>query len=186
MTTTQCYFRFIAIIIFLAAGVCSQSCSEDEENGPTTLAGTYQLESAKLSSGLTIGGLPIPGFGAGTDVTEFLQDGVIDNTPCSDDDNTVVVLEESKKIMFDCLNETGVDGIEAGTWSESNDLSRLTLNFIQDNVSLLIEQVKLNGNTLKGKVTDFPIEASDIPGWPAGVPLGDVSVDVVFNKVAQN
>jgi hypothetical protein len=188
-------WRLAAFMLFgivLTAVFTFTSCSDDngEEEEDPTLAGVYQMTAAELTTDIVDveNNVIVP---VGTDVSEIMGEGIFGKSPCENKANTAVDMRTDGKLFFICVgNESGVEGEDAGSWSENVTLTQLTLNLNANVVpplgyQLTITDVTKVGSVINGNIGAVPIPKELLePAFP-GVDFPDITVvgaDVTFTE----
>jgi hypothetical protein len=158
-----------AVLLTVMAGLVTfSSCSDDDDEEPeeaTTLAGVYQMTEAITTTDIVDveDSVIIP---IGSDVTAIMAAGIFGFSPCDDPTNSAVDMATDGKLYFICVgDESDKEGVDAGSWSESSDLSTLTLTLNSTVVPptgfvLTINNVTTTGAVLSGTVDGVPMPGS--------------------------
>jgi hypothetical protein len=166
MKKRSLFWKFTAFALFgilLTAVFTFTSCNndDDEETPEETLAGVYRMEEAVLTSDVVDAedSVIIP---SGTPVTEIMAGGIFGASPCDNPANSAVDLQDGGKLFFVCVGtESGVPGVDAGSWSENATLTQLTLSLNATVVPPIgFDLTIINLTTGSGKIN------GTIPGVP--------------------
>lgn len=182
MEKRRLIWRLTAYMLFgllMASLVTFTSCSDDDDEEPeqTTLAGVYQMTMATTTTNIVDveDSVIIP---IGSDVTAIMAGGIFGFSPCDNPANSAVDMATDGKLYFVCVgSESDKDGVDAGSWSESSDLSTLTLTLNSTVVPpqgfvLTINNVTTSGAVLTGEVDGVPM-----PGTLLGAVPGFEDID---------
>ncbi len=161
--------------LVMAGLVTFTSCNDDDDEEPeaTTLAGVYRMTEAITTTDIVDveDSVIIP---SGSNVTAIMAGGIFGASPCDNPVNSAVDMAEDGKLYFVCTgSESDKNGVDAGSWSESSDLSTLTLTLNQTVVPptgfvLSIENVSLTGAVINGTISGVPMPNTllgAIPGF---------------------
>jgi len=147
----------------MAGLVTFSSCSDDDDEEPevTTLAGIYSMTEAITTTDIkdVDGNVIIP---SGSDVTAIMAGGIFGASPCDNPANSAVDMAEDGKLYFICTgDESDKEGVDAGSWSESSDLTTLTLTLNAEVVPggyvLEIINVTKTGAIVNGTISTVPL-----------------------------
>jgi hypothetical protein len=162
--------RLAAFALFgiaLAAVFTFVSCNGDDEEPEEdpTLAGVYQMQEALLTDDIKDVANNVI-IQSGSDVTEIMAGGIFGQSPCEDPANSAVDMREDGKLFFVCIgDESGVQGVDAGSWTENETLTVLTLNLNATVVPPLGFQLAITDVTKAGSTISGTIGAVPIPGY---------------------
>ncbi len=207
--------RAFSISILFSAILFIESCNNDNgENDPElfTLPGVYTFSEALLQTkvsmvlNLGFGDLPI-NFPEGTDITDQLAGGLLEEAPCDNAENAAVELKSNNELFFTCNGES--NELKAGTWEYKEIDKILNLNLSSPPLSfaipLKIEDVVIDekNEIIAGTIKSFPLTRdlllSFIPSYLTATmtsielealksqfpPLLQVDVDIKFQKVKE-
>jgi hypothetical protein len=164
------------------------SCSSDEDL-PNTLEGVYSIEKAELASDISVDvvGIPVTIIDAGYDLTEYVEEYILSNSPCTNSSNTALGLVAPDTLKFVCVGETLTQWI--GDWTENSSLTQLTLSFGLGGTTpmdVVFEVKKRSKNSFIGTISQT-VSKSDITSLYPGLDLSnipgddfDVDIDVTF------
>lgn len=170
-------WRLTAYMLFgfvMAGLVTFTSCSDDEGEEPVqTLAGVYQMTEAITTTDIVDveDSVIIP---SGSNVTAIMAGGIFGSSPCDNPVNSAIDMATDGKLYFVCVgSESDKDGVDAGSWSESDDLSTLTLTLNATVVPpvgfvLTVNNVTKTGAVISGTIEGVPMPSSllgAIPGF---------------------
>jgi len=166
MEKRRLIWRITAYMLFgmvMAGLVTFSSCSDDDDEEPevTTLAGIYSMTEAITTTDIkdVDGNVIIP---SGSDVTAIMAGGIFGASPCDNPANSAVDMAEDGKLYFICTgDESDKEGVDAGSWSESSDLTTLTLTLNAEVVPggyvLEIINVTKTGAIVNGTISTVPL-----------------------------
>jgi hypothetical protein len=166
MEKRRLIWRITAYMLFgmvMAGLVTFSSCSDDDDEEPevTTLAGVYSMTEAITTTDIkdVDGNVIIP---SGSDVTAIMAGGIFGASPCDNPANSAVDMAEDGKLYFICTgDESDKEGVDAGSWSESSDLTTLTLTLNAEVVPggyvLEIINVTKTGAIVNGTISTVPL-----------------------------
>ncbi len=151
------------------------SCSDDDDEEPevTTLAGVYSMTEAITTTDIVDAedSVVIP---SGSNVTAVMAGGIFGASPCDNPANSAIDMATDGKLYFVCVgSESGKDGVDAGSWTESSDLSTLTLTLNSTVVPptgfvLTVNNVSMTGAVISGSISGVPMPNTllgAIPGF---------------------
>jgi len=157
----------------IAGLVTFTSCNDDDEGEDPveTLAGVYSMTEALTTTDIVDveDSVIIP---SGSDVTPIMAGGIFGFSPCNNPANSAVDMATDGKLYFVCTgDESDTPGVDAGSWSESSDLSTLTLTLNSTVVPplgfvLTINNVIKSGSVLNGTVDGVPMPGSLLGAFP--------------------
>jgi hypothetical protein len=166
MEKRRLIWRITAYMLFgmvMAGLITFSSCSDDDDEEPevTTLAGVYSMTEAITTTDIkdVDGNVIIP---SGSDVTAIMAGGIFGASPCDNPANSAVDMAEDGKLYFICTgDESDKEGVDAGSWSESSDLTTLTLTLNAEVVPggyvLEIINVTKTGAIVNGTISTVPL-----------------------------
>jgi len=207
--------QIFSIILFLSTFLLIEGCDNDNgENDPKlfTMPGVYTFEEALLqtevSMTLNLGLLNLPiSFPVGTDITEQLDDALLDRAPCDNPENAAVELKSNNELFFTCNGES--NELKAGTWEYKEMEEILNLNFssppLPIAIPLKIEDVVIDkkNEIIAGTIKSFSLTPdlmmSFVPSFLTASmtqqelealkaqfpPLLQVDIDIKFKKVKE-
>lgn len=172
------------VLMVMAGLITFTSCSDDDDEEPeepTTLAGVYSMTEAITTTDIVDveDSVIIP---TGSNVTAIMAGGIFGASPCDNPVNSAVDMAEDGKLYFVCVGtESDKNGVDAGSWSESNDLTTLTLTLNSTVVPptgfvLSIENVTKTGAVISGTISGVPMP-NDLLGAIPG--LEDVDFPII-------
>ncbi len=156
----------------IAGLVTFSSCNDDDGEEPVeTLAGVYSMTEATTTTDIVDveDSVIIP---SGSNVTAIMAGGIFGFSPCNNPLNSAVDMATDGKLYFVCTgDESETPGVDAGSWSESSDLSTLTLTLNSTVVPptgfvLTINNVTVTGAVLNGTVDGVPMPGSLLGAFP--------------------
>ena len=193
--------------IFLLTGIIAgllfvSSCGDDDEVVLTLeeeVAGDYTFTSSQFVQNTTFF-IPIDSvtfqetiFNAGSSANDFVGTALLETSPCSDPNNSVIRLEvgETSNIyQFVCPGEDITQ--DQGAWTAGDDQLVLTVT-TPDNttIGLSIGNLVVTDTDFSGRVENFPlvqfvgIELAEtiIVNGDTVINIQTVPVDVVFDRV---
>ena len=167
MEKRRLIWRLMAFMLFgiLTAGLITfSSCSDDDDEEPevTTLAGVYSMTEAITTTDIVDveDSVVIP---SGSNVTAIMAGGIFGSSPCDNPANSAIDMAEDGKLYFVCVgSESDKEGVDAGSWTESNDLSTLTLTLNSTVVPptgfvLTVNNVTKTGAVISGSIAGVPM-----------------------------
>ncbi len=184
------------ILMFSAALIAMSlyfvNCGDDGGEEAATLAGKYKFSKAVVSADIVYESITIP---ANTDVTAVMVSALLAEAPCDDPDNAAIDLRTNKQLWYICPPEDNEE--QGGTWSESVDLTQMTLNITVDvngvptPASVDVLDIVKTASKFSGKLLNFPIPgpllqamyASTGETWPEDLTppfVKPASLDVEF------
>lgn len=174
--------------LVLAVMFTFTSCSDDEETPKETLAGTYQMSEAILSTDIVDAkdSVVVP---AGADVTAIMSGGIFGASPCQNPLNSAIDMRDDGKLFFICIgSESATPGVDAGSWSENSSLTVLTLSLNATVVppigfELSITNVSKTGTTVDGTLPGVPIPGSLLSLTPGFEGITFPAVQIVGAEV---
>ena len=175
MEKRRLIWRLTAYMLFgmvIAGLVTFSSCNDDDGEEPVeTLAGVYSMTEATTTTDIVDveDSVIIP---SGSNVTAIMAGGIFGFSPCNNPLNSAVDMATDGKLYFVCTgDESETPGVDAGSWSESSDLSTLTLTLNSTVVPptgfvLTINNVTVTGAVLNGTVDGVPMPGSLLGAFP--------------------
>jgi len=175
MEKRRLIWRITAFMLFglvMAGLVTFTSCNDDDDEEPTqTLAGVYSMTEAITTTDIVDveDSVIIP---SGSNVTAIMAGGIFGFSPCDNPLNSAVDMATDGKLYFICVgSESDKEGVDAGSWSESSDLTTLTLTLNSTVVPptgfvLTINNVTKTGAVLNGTVDGVPMPGSLLGAFP--------------------
>jgi hypothetical protein len=170
---------YMLVGMVMAGLVTFTSCSDDDNEDPevTTLAGVYSMTEAITTTDIVDveDSVIIP---SGSDVTAIMAGGIFGASPCDNPVNSAVDMATDGKLYFVCIGtESDKDGVDAGSWSESSDLSTLTLTLNQTVVPPAGFVLTINNVTKTGAVISGSIDGVPMPNTLLGAIPGFEDID---------
>lgn len=189
------------LALALVGMVFFTSCDKDDPEQVNPLVGTYTFKSATYLGTAGVSGIeanPIEvvvptgttpptttlTFNPNDDISSVVGGvlaGVID---CGGVANTVIELrQEGFQLYYGCVDGS-LDPVQSGTWSVNETAGTLSLNISSASlgqISVVLQDYKLENNVLSGTVVGFPIP-KDLT-MPLGTDnLHVIAVDASFDK----
>ncbi len=208
-------FRVLSLGFLIGISFFIESCNNDNgENDPETfkIPGVYTFDEALLQTEVSLilnlgfGNLPID-LPVGTDITEELVGGLLDQAPCDNPENAAVELKSNNELFFTCIGES--NELKAGTWEYKETEKILNLNLssppLPFAIPLKIEDVVIDeeNEIISGTIKSFSLTPdlmmSFVPSLLTGSmtalelaalkaqfpPLLQVDIDIKFKKVKE-
>lgn len=163
--------NLIFLLGLMVSTLVLSSCDDKEKVEKSAYIGDYTIKSAKLSETVSIpvvvGGeeetYPLP---VGQDITEMIQNSLLNSLPCNSPDASLIELREDYSLYMSC---TDIDfELNAGTWEEKENGKVLILNMNSDAIpssptgfSLTVSDVVLE-NGVMSSTTTVPIPKESI------------------------
>jgi hypothetical protein len=163
--------KVISILTIILISFTFITCNDNDNKEPDPLVGNYVFSGATFeeSVNITVGGNPMT-FGAGSDASAFVSQGLLGAAPCVDSTNTAISFRKDGKTFYICIGETNES--QMGTWIINDDRSVLTLNISNPMpLALDIVDLDLTETVISGAVNNFPLPLT------ADAPLGSMVGD---------
>ncbi len=177
------------LLLLLSFSFLATSCGDDDDDtGGEPLLGVYAFESAFFVESVTFTNDNDDDIvrNIGDNGAEFVSGPLLEESPCTDPDNSRIEFRNDFKTYFVCVGETTPDA-EQGTWIINSGRTTLTITVVTDssptgNFVIPIQNLVITDEEITGRIESLPVPIN------IDQPLGQdnlqfIKVDVTFSRV---
>lgn len=181
------------LILFMACLVITACKKDDDEDNNTPapptfeekLVGHYALTSSIFNQDVTMYNVMAAGdtviFPEGSDATPVVSATLLDDSPCTNIQNTVLDMRSDYTLYYICSDEA--NELQAGTWSADEASSSVALNVNTEigPVAVTITEIVISETNMTGNINGLPVPVDNSqPVGATNIQFINVGIDFMI------